>query len=73
MPCTCGSTKIMSISGKCSDLFNLHFEETEIHGYVPYDLEIGGGDYIDMDICTECGRIQGEFPLNMEEYKSKTD
>ena len=32
-------------------------------GYVPGEIGIGGGDYIRMDICLDCGQVQGEFPV----------
>jgi hypothetical protein len=32
-------------------------------GYVPNDLGIGGGDYIQFSYCMDCGKIQGSFPL----------
>jgi len=31
--------------------------------YVPYDLGIGGGDYIQFMYCLNCGKIHGNFPL----------
>lgn len=33
------------------------------HGYVPDDMGVGGGDYVDIDLCLNCGRVQGTFPL----------
>jgi hypothetical protein len=32
-------------------------------GYVPDDLGIGGGDYVEFDYCLDCGQLQGKFPL----------
>lgn len=26
-------------------------------------MGIGGGDYFEIDLCLDCGRVQGEFPL----------
>lgn len=31
--------------------------------YVPYGLNIGGGDYINIDVCLDCGQMQGEWPV----------
>ena len=31
--------------------------------YVPYDLGIGGGYYIQFMYCLNCGKIHGNFPL----------
>jgi hypothetical protein len=39
------------------------------HGYAPRDLGLGGGDYIDVTICANCGKIwppNGFFPLSDE-------
>ena len=55
----CGSERILSISAKCSDCCNLQFMGEEHQGYVPSDLSIGGGDYIELDICLACGMSQG--------------
>jgi hypothetical protein len=31
-------------------------------GYVPDDIGIGSGDYVDFNYCLQCGQIQDEFP-----------
>jgi len=36
-------------------------------GYVPRDMGIGGGDYVKFSYCADCGQIQGEFPVKLEE------
>lgn len=59
----CSSERIMSISGKCSDMCSVQINDKEHDGYVPRDLGIGGGDYIDLSICADCGQKQGTFPL----------
>lgn len=65
---TCQSTKLAEIKGKCSDLFRMDMESENIEyeGYIPYDLGIGGGDYIDIAYCLDCGQIQGSFPISQE-------
>lgn len=55
----CGSERVLTISAKCSDMCSLSFLGKEKHGYVPHDLLIGGGDYIKIDICLDCGKAQG--------------
>ncbi len=62
--CTCERT--MSVSGKCNDLCHIDLPEGEVDGYVPRDLNIGGGDYISFTVCMDCGKIQGEWPLPQE-------
>ena len=69
---SCGSERILSISGKVSDKFVLWLynnNEKEYDGYVPDDLEIGGNDYIEFNYCLECGQIQGDFPVMDPNWK----
>jgi hypothetical protein len=62
----CQSDRILSITGKCSDCCFVSFQGREHDGYVPYDLNIGGGDNVEMNLCLQCGQIQGEFPISDE-------
>lgn len=59
----CGSDRIASISAKCSDLFSVSIGIAEHDGYVPRDMNIGGGDYMEIDLCLDCGHVQGNWPL----------
>lgn len=59
----CQSPRILEFSGKCSDTFGCSIGEKEHDGYVPYDVGIGGGDYVEGKVCLECGQMQGVFPL----------
>lgn len=61
--CNCDNTRMVSISAKCSDLFSASMNDKEHDGYVPYNLGIGGGDYVNFDYCLNCGKIKGEWPL----------
>lgn len=49
--------------GKCSDLSVVNLLGVEHEGYVPDDIGVGGGDYIRFDLCLNCGKVQGKFPL----------
>lgn len=69
----CGSEKIISILGHCVDRFNAQFGNREYEGYVPYGLEIGGGDDVQFDYCAECGQIQGKFPIDPECFKDEEE
>ena len=62
----CMSDRMRSVGGKCSDLGFVQVNHLilEKDGYLPYDLNIGGGDYIELEVCLECGQLQGEWPLN---------
>lgn len=51
------------MNAKCNDMCSLRFEDMERHDYVPDYLGIGGGDYVSFEYCLDCGRIQGEFPI----------
>ena len=66
---------LMTISGKCSDMFSLtvgenHKTEFDYDGYVPSDLGIGSGDYIELTIDLETGQIQDWKPITVDEVKS---
>ena len=63
MPCkTCNSDRIVSFGGKSSDLNVATIGEKEHEGYVPHDMNIGGGDYVEFKFCLNCGQIQGTWP-----------
>lgn len=54
----------MAITAKCSDMCDISiFDDAviihKIEGYVPKGLAIGGGDYIDLLINVETGKICG--------------
>lgn len=59
----CKSTRVASISGKSSDMNTTRIADKRDDGYVPYDMGIGGGDYIKLEFCLDCGQLQGAFPL----------
>lgn len=58
----CGSDRILSGGGKSSDCNGFQFRGREDDGYVPRDVGIGGGDYYEIELCLECGQMQGEWP-----------
>jgi hypothetical protein len=64
----CGSDKILTFSGKCSDLCYTSFKGIELDGYVPAGIGIdqndGYGDYVQGDLCLACGQMQGRFPIS---------
>lgn len=59
MACKCGSTRIISVGGKCSDMSSARYGEVKHDGYVPSIKGIGGGDYIQIKVCADCGTLQG--------------
>ena len=59
----CNSDRVASIGAKCSDCCGYDFGDKSSDGYVPYEVGIGGGDYVEFKYCLECGQIQGKFPV----------
>jgi hypothetical protein len=57
MACVCGNDRIMEVSGKTSDMCFVEYDGYETEGYVPRDLNIGGGDYLQFKMCLECAAI----------------
>ncbi len=59
----CSSSRVANVGAKCSDMFNATIGLNEYDGYVPCDMGIGGGDYVEFSYCLDCGQIQKTFPL----------
>lgn len=66
----CNSQRVLRFSAKCSDMFDATIGTHEHDGYVPGDLGIGRGDYIDARVCLDCGQMQGTYPLPLSEMES---
>ena len=63
----CKSDRILTVSGKCSDLTSFVYKDKSGYGYVPTNLPIckdGNEDYIYFDVCLDCGKIQDKFPVS---------
>ena len=68
----CGSRRVAHVSGKCSDRFHAELGPIKSDGYVDsrWGIDkgsIGGGKYIDIDLCMNCGKVQGPFPITDEQ------
>ena len=63
----CKSSNMVSVSGKTSDLCHVYYhdKDEESNGYVPDNIGIGGGDYIEFVYCLNCGTISGNFPISL--------
>lgn len=59
----CGSDRVANFSGKTSDLCSWGIGTAAKHGYVPGDMGVGSGDYLEFDVCLQCGQMQGTYPL----------
>ena len=71
----CGSYRIASVGAKCSDLCFASIKgfEYQHDGYVPSDMGIGGGDYVDIEYCLNCGQMIGTFPIERTELEEKSE
>lgn len=67
----CNSERVADVGAKCSDLCNVTLGKNEYPGYVPRDMGIGGGDYVDFSYCLDCGQIQGKWPLPETEIEQQ--
>jgi len=62
---------ILSITAKCSDLCNTFYTDAKKNehtsdSYVPENIGIGGGDYIELEIDMETGQILDWKPVSDE-------
>jgi hypothetical protein len=60
----CESERLIFVCGKTSDLCHVVFNQSghKSSGYVPTELGIGGDDYLDFNLCLNCGQVQDDFP-----------
>lgn len=65
----CSSLRLAQILAHCSDMCSVDLAGRHEHGYVPRDLEIGGGDDVRFTYCLDCGQIQGMFPVAATEIE----
>ena len=63
----CKSENIINLSAKCSDMCFTTYKSFEKDGYVPHIVPLGGGDYVQITVCIECGQVQGDFPISEED------
>lgn len=60
--------KTITISAKCSDLFNMSSDTgLEYDGYVPFG-SLGGDDYVEMEIDNDTGQILNWKPLTAADF-----
>jgi len=69
----CGSDRILGVCAKCSDMCSVDFNGVDQSDYVPRDIGLGGGDYLEFDVCLECGKVQGEYPIESPEFACTPD
>ncbi|MCP5018935.1 MAG: hypothetical protein GY938_27205 [Ketobacter sp.] len=59
----CNSDRSARIIAKSSDRNSGNFDGLNFEGSIPYDIGIGGGDYVRFEWCLNCGTIAGNFPI----------
>ena len=69
----CGGKRVANAGGKTSDMASVSLGDKEKQGYVPRDMGIGGGDYIEFSYCLDCGQMQGKWPLKETELERGED
>lgn len=76
----CKSDRVLQGGGKSSDMNNFYVtnrpvmsdgstridRKPHVADYVPDGLNIGGGDYYEINLCLDCGQMQGEWPIPPE-------
>lgn len=66
----CNSERVATVNGKSGDCTCVSMGDKEQIDYVPNDMGIGGGDYVNFSWCLDCGQIQGEFPMVKTELEN---
>lgn len=69
----CNSHRVADVSTKGSDLSFYSLGDREHDGYLPDGVGIGGGDYLEMTYCLDCGQIQGKWPLPISAFETRED
>lgn len=59
----CKSARLLFVQAHASDMFVVQVGSESKDGYLPGDLGLGGGDDLTMELCLDCGRVQGQWPL----------
>ena len=69
----CDCKRLVYVSAKCSDLCWVQWwDGKEQSGYVPSVLGIGNDeDYVDFNVCINCGQLQNYKAKANEKYKEK--
>lgn len=62
----CNSQRVLEIGGMAFDWHQWTYMGREGDGYAPHIPNVCGGDYIDLSVCLNCGKVQGKFPVVRE-------
>lgn len=58
----CGSSRIVNVETNVNNHAYIQYKGTEYIGKIPDGINIGNKDHLDIDLCLDCGRVQGQFP-----------
>jgi hypothetical protein len=59
----CDSERVVSVSAKCDeDSILVGLRDEEGQGELPDGIGIGAGQFLDMELCLDCGQMQGDYP-----------
>lgn len=53
----CGSDRILQLNAKCSDRCHATYNGVSKSDYAPDVANVCGGDYVEPNICLECGKV----------------
>ena len=67
----CNSSRVFSVTAHCNDLCVVSYADNHYEGYVPYGMGIGGGDDVEIDVCLDCGQLQGTWPRPTTDIERK--
>lgn len=72
LPTACTHERFIAVGGKVSDLCDLRIPHLNVDqdGYVPSIPGIGGGDYLRLNLCLDCGTAIGFKPLTDQELRA---
>jgi len=62
----CSSDRVAHVKGKTADMCMYDYKDLGRDDYVPRDVGIGGGDFVEFSYCLECGQMQGNWPITEE-------
>lgn len=60
----CESDRILEINAKCADRCHSSYKGVDKSDYPPSIPGLCGNDYVDPSVCLDCGKVQGEFPVD---------
>lgn len=70
----CNSKRVLSLMSHASDRHVAELNGKEKIGYAPEIQGICGGDDTNLDICLDCGQVQGIFPKSkVEELEDESE